>query len=203
MLPDFFHDLQTNQPVTEAVRRFLSTPERQKKLRHINGVAAQGQALARRFGVSLATTETACMAHDLAAVVPRSELVSVAASLGVELSAADLEVPQIIHGPIAAAVLRQRLGITDEDVLNAVRYHSTLRAGASDLECIVFAADKLSFDPTTPNTGFHAAMWAVRETAPLRQLCWLYLDWVVRHGPGLGWRLHPNLMMAHEELTGS
>jgi predicted HD superfamily hydrolase involved in NAD metabolism len=44
---------------------------------------------------------------------------------------------------LAADALRDEYGVEDEDVLNAVRYHTTGRAGMSRLEMIVFLADTL------------------------------------------------------------
>jgi HD superfamily phosphohydrolase YqeK len=136
----------------------------------------------------------------MAAVVPMREILVAAEHLGAPLTEADRAIPQVVHGPVAAAVLQQYLGIDDEDVLNAVRFHTTLRAGASPLEQLVFIADKIALDPTTRHAGFHAALLSAKDTASLRELCWMYLDWAVREGPGLGWRLHPNLLAAWEEM---
>jgi HD superfamily phosphohydrolase YqeK len=182
------------------VRRFLREAGRLDTLRHASRVAAQGRRLARRFGLPLPSSDLACCAHDLAAVVPLRYAVAAAEELEVSLAPADREVPAVIHGRLGAAALRVVLGVDDPDVLNAVENHTTLRAGASNVEALVFVADKLAYDPTTPNVGFHPPLLAARDRAPLRHLCWLYLDWAVREGPGLGWRLHPDLLAAHAEL---
>lgn len=197
----WFTALQDTGDPTGDVLRFLSAAGRADTLRHVSRVAAAGRPLARRFGIPLDSSDLACCAHDLAAVVPPREIVAAAGALGVPLSAADREIVPVVHGPVAAAVLQAALGVTDIDALNAVRYHTTLRAGASDLEALVFVADKLAYDPTTAATGFHAALRAARRTAPLRALCLIYLEWAVWEGPGLGWRLHPNLLAAHAELA--
>ena len=51
------------------------------------------------------------------------------------------------HAISGSAYIRVELGITDEDIINAVRYHTTGRAGMSLLEKIIFLADKVE-----PNT---------------------------------------------------
>jgi len=51
------------------------------------------------------------------------------------------EQPQLIHG-FAAAEILGRYGVRDKDIENAVRYHTTGRAGMSRLEKIVYLADK-------------------------------------------------------------
>ena len=156
--------------------------------------------LSRRLGLSLAASDLACTAHDLAGVVPLRHIVQVAEALGVPLTTDDYAIPQVVHGPVAAAVLRQALGVEDVDVLNAVANHSTLRAGASPLEQVVFIADKLAYDPTTAATGYYAGLAAARDQVRLDKLCWLFLDWAVREGPRLGWRLHPKLVAAEADL---
>ena len=50
------------------------------------------------------------------------------------------EQPQLIHG-FAAAEILGRYGVRDKDIENAVRYHTTGRAGMSRLEKIVYLAD--------------------------------------------------------------
>jgi len=99
----------TGLPVAD-VRRFLRDVGRPDTLRHVSRVAAVGCRLARRFGVPLAQTDLACTAHDLAAVVPLRDIVA-AEMLRVPLSEADRAIPQVVHGPVAAAVLRVRLRI--------------------------------------------------------------------------------------------
>ncbi|MGH2522770.1 MAG: HD domain-containing protein [Anaerolineales bacterium] len=200
-IPRWFEALvPTGHPVSD-VRRFLREAERVDTLRHVSRVAGAGRRLGRRFGVPLAQSDLACTAHDLAAVIPLCEIIPAAEMLGVALSVADRAIPQIVHGPVAAMVLRERLGVGDEDVLNAVRHHTTLRAGAAPLEMLAFIADKIAFDPTTRDASFHPALVAaMKSNASLPELCGLYLDWAVCEGPRLGWRLHPNLVAAHDAL---
>ena len=92
-------------PVSD-VRCFLRDVGRPDTLRHVSRVAAVGRRLARRFGVPLAQSDLACTAHDLAAVVPLRNVLAAAEALGVPLTEADRAIPQVVHGPVAAAVLR-------------------------------------------------------------------------------------------------
>lgn len=52
-----------------------------------------------------------------------------------------LKAPQIIHSYLGALFAREFYGIDDEDILNAITYHTTGRANMSDLEKIIFLAD--------------------------------------------------------------
>ncbi len=106
----------------------------------------------------------------------------------------------LLHGPIAAAVLHHRLGVTDSGVLDAVKYHTTGRPGASPLELAVFVADKIALHPAAQQRGFVAAVRQAAEKS-LRGAAVVYLDWIVSNGPRLGWVLHPRLLAAYEELA--
>ena len=90
-------------PVVD-VRRFLRAVGRPDTLRHVSRVAAVGRRLARRFGVPLAQSDLACIAHDLAAVVPLRNVLAAAEALGVPLTEADRAIPQVVHGPVAAVL---------------------------------------------------------------------------------------------------
>lgn len=200
MTADHFVLLQNTANPVQDVRHFLRQVGRLDTLKHVTQVRAAGRRLARRFEAPLPPVDLACLAHDLAAVVPQAEVAATAEAWGVALSASDRAIPAVIHGPLAAAVLERRLGVADADVLNAVRYHTTLRAGASPLEQLVFVADKIALDPTSRDTGFHAALLAAKDAAPLPELCLIYLDWVVTEAPSLGWQVHPNAQAAWEAL---
>ncbi len=65
---------------------------------------------------------------------------------GVLLDTAWLRHPILWHGPCAALYLKRELGIRDTGVLNAVRWHTTGRAGMSGLERAVFLADATGGD---------------------------------------------------------
>lgn len=49
----------------------------------------------------------------------------------------------LAHGKIASMVMAMEWGITDRDILNAVSYHTTGRAGMSILERVLFLADAI------------------------------------------------------------
>lgn len=49
----------------------------------------------------------------------------------------------VLHQYSGAYVLEHAFGITDQEILNAVRYHTSGRAGMSDLEKLIFLADML------------------------------------------------------------
>ncbi len=199
-MTEIFADLRASGKPAADVKRFYRTSGRLDTLAHVVQVAAEAQVLAARHGVDLEATNLAALAHDLAAVVPVAEMPAVAQRMGIIVREVDRVIPVLLHGPIAAAAIEKGLGIDDEDVLNAVRYHSTLRAGASTLEKIVFLADKIAYDPKSPHRGVYVP--ALRAAESLDGAALVYLDFLLDHAWQFGWLLHPHAVAAYRDLVG-
>ena len=67
---------------------------------------------------------------------------------GIILDNVQLHAPKLWHEMSGSIVVRDELGIDDEDILNAIRYHTTGRAGMSLLEKVIFTADFTSEERT-------------------------------------------------------
>ena len=197
---DYFAELSPGGDPGVDVERFYRAVNRLDTLDHVSRVAAEAQHLAKHHGADCAAAHLAALAHDLAAVVPVKEMLAVAEDMGLPVSEADQDIPKLLHGPIAAAALVVKLGVRDEDVLNAVCYHSTLRAGASTLEKIIFVADKLAHDPTSPHGGEYVA--AMRAARSLDEAALVYLGFLRDYAPRHGWTMHPNAVAAYRDLAG-
>ncbi len=63
----------------------------------------------------------------------------------------DMEISGCWHAIAGAAFIEHVLGIDDRDIINAVRYHTTARAGMSPLESTIFLADFTSADRDYPD----------------------------------------------------
>lgn len=116
------------------------TPARYK---HVLGVVETSVALARRFGAPVLDAELAASFHDLAREWPQDRLLAHARDRKLDVPAAWLEAPILLHGPVAADVARVEYGVEDADVLNAVYYHTTGRPGMGELEMVLFVADAI------------------------------------------------------------
>lgn len=58
--------------------------------------------------------------------------------------------PALAHSKVAAAILEHEYGVDDEDVLNAVKSHTTGRVGMSLLEEVVYVADAIEENRNYP-----------------------------------------------------
>ena len=197
---DYFVALAPSGDPVLDVQRFYQDADLGGTLAHVTQVAAEAQALAVRHSADVAAANLAALAHDLAAVVPVAERPSIAEQMGVGVSEVDRAMPALLHGPIAAAVLAEKLDVRNEDLLNAVRFHTTLRAGASTLEKIIFVADKIAYDPSSPHQGEYLA--ALQAAESLDRAVLAYLDFLLDNTWRHRWYLHPQAVAAYRDLVG-
>lgn len=97
--------------------------------------------LATRFGADREKTRLAALSHDIYRGVKADALNIYVKQLG--LPKKYLDNCNLAHAKVAAEMLKKDFDITDEDVLNAVRYHTTGRPGMSMLEKVIFLADSI------------------------------------------------------------
>jgi predicted HD superfamily hydrolase involved in NAD metabolism len=81
----------------------------------------------------------------------------------------------LAHSKVAAAILENEFGVDDEDVLNAVRYHTTARKDMSILEETIFVADVVEDNRTYSDLDYYQQL-AYRD---LDQACLEILEYTI------------------------
>jgi predicted HD superfamily hydrolase involved in NAD metabolism len=168
-------------------------------LDHIDRVVAEAQRLAPRYGVDPERAALAAQGHDLARALEPGELLRLAHELGVPVDEADEAVPILLHGPVGARLLERDHGITDPEVLDAARYHTTARPAMSMLEKLIFVADKIEPDKVRQQ----ARLEPVRRLAQAGDLdgaVLAYLDSQLQEAVRRRWLLHPLGVRARNHL---
>ncbi|RNF40995.1 bis(5'-nucleosyl)-tetraphosphatase (symmetrical) YqeK [Planococcus salinus] len=107
---------------------------------HVIGVMAKATELAQTFGVPEEKAKVAAILHDVAKFSDRDWMKSIIISEKMDPLLLEYHA-ELWHAPVGAYVAQKEFGVQDEDILNAIRYHTTGRAGMSDLEKIIYIAD--------------------------------------------------------------
>jgi len=100
--------------------------------------------LAERFGADVEKARLAGLLHDIMKNVEHENMLQFIEDSGIILMYADRCAPPVWHAIAGEAYIRRELLIDDPDLLNAIRYHTTGRAGMSLLEKVVYLADLTS-----------------------------------------------------------
>lgn len=121
-----------------------------KRWDHTLGVMSTAAALARRFGGDVEKADIAALLHDYCKYWPIDEQRRVYNEEGLDADLLNYDA-QLLHGPIAAEVVCKRYGIADEEILDAIRYHTSGRERMTLLDKIVCLADYIEPGRDFPN----------------------------------------------------
>ncbi|MGX7030910.1 bis(5'-nucleosyl)-tetraphosphatase (symmetrical) YqeK [Vagococcus zengguangii] len=112
----------------------------EKRFKHVLGVEQSALELADQYGGNLEKASIAALVHDYCKERPKADFLAymTKCSYPVDLIKFGNE---IWHGVVGADMIRDELGIHDEEILNAVRHHTTGAANMSLLEQIIYVAD--------------------------------------------------------------
>ncbi|MBI2936241.1 MAG: bis(5'-nucleosyl)-tetraphosphatase (symmetrical) YqeK [Chloroflexi bacterium] len=165
---------------------------------HIQRTRQVARELATLSGVDVGKVDLAAAAHDLARAMEGETLLVEAARLGIAVSPVEAAVPILLHGPVAAERLRQELAIADSGVLEAVRWHTTARAGLGRVAQVVFLADKL--DPEKVAANPHRERVKALAQSSLERAMLEYLTHELEGLLKQGALIHPASIEARNDL---
>lgn len=129
----------------------LQTRLNEKRFIHSLNVADAAVTLARRFGADEEKAYLAGLLHDITKNETDENQLQIMESGGIILSMTQRNNPKLWHAMSAMIYLRDTLGIKDEEILGAVRWHTTGKAGMTLLEKVVFIADYISDERDYPD----------------------------------------------------
>ena len=165
---------------------------------HIERSRDVGRELAARFGVNAAKVDLGVATHDLARAMRPDGLLSEARRLGLDVHPVEERHPVLLHGAVAAYRLEHEDGLTDPDVLEAVRWHTTGRGGMGEVAKVVFLADKL--DPVkVEHYAYLEGVWTALENG-LDGAILKLLDQELAYFLEEGMLVHPESVELRNEL---
>ena len=166
---------------------------------HLERVSEGARALAARWDVDPERAALGGFLHDVARAQPPPTLLRQARDLGLPVGPVEEAVPLLLHGPVGARLACPEADSTEQDVVTAIAWHSTAREGMSNLEKVVFLADKL--DPDKQGyypPGLERLPELAQEHLDLAVV--RYLEWQVRHLLERGGVIHPAALDARNWL---
>ncbi len=128
------------------IRRIEEALERRVKrsrLEHTFGVVSMARELARIHGADETKAELAAYLHDYCKYDDDKTLLESIEAEGLSGDRIITAQPKLGHGYAAAQVAQHEFGIEDQEVLDAIRYHTFGRQGMGRLEKIIYIADAI------------------------------------------------------------
>lgn len=126
---------------THSINDYIEKNISKKRKQHIYGVRKIALELAVLYNVDAEKVEIAALFHDMFKELSEQEMNNYVRQFN--LDSKYLNNRNLAHSKIAAIIMEKEYNITDQDILNAVSYHTTGKSNMSQLEKIIFIADAI------------------------------------------------------------
>ena len=168
-----------------------------RRISHVLGTEQEALRLAERWGADPDKARRAALLHDCTKKRNLAEQLETAERFQVPLDDMERREIKLLHAKTGAGIAAAVFG-TDEEITNAIRWHTTGRGGMTLLEKVIYLADYI--EPTRDFPG-------VEE---LRRVCYedldagllLGLEMTIREMESRNAPIHPKTLEARGALKG-
>lgn len=132
---------KTNHLSLKKLRKEMKKVQDSKRFEHTLGVEYMAAALAMRYGCDIEAARIAGLLHDCAKCLTDEKRLSICRKHHISVTSVEQKNPFLLHAKVGAYLARKKYGVKNQDILNAIRSHTTGRKNMSTLEKIIFVAD--------------------------------------------------------------
>ena len=147
------------------IRKHLKKKLDPRRFEHTLGVEFTCAALAMRYGYDIKKAQLAGLLHDCAKRYPGPELLRRCLEREIPVTPAEEADPSLLHAKLGAWMAKEKYGVEDEEILEAIRCHTTGKPGMSLLDKLLYVADYIEPERDT-----------APELAQFRKMAFIDLD---------------------------
>lgn len=136
--------------ITE-MKKLLKASLPHKRFKHSLAVYDTALELAAVYGLDKEKVGVGALLHDCGREIPTRDLLMHTIALGLPMDNVERNQPILLHAKLGVYYAREKYGVTDQEILDAIRFHTTGAAGMSKMAMVVYLADLL--EPTRDFAG--------------------------------------------------
>lgn len=164
---------------------------------HSLGVAKKAIELAKIYGVQEEIAKKVGIAHDIAKEMTDEEMIEYAKANNIRIDEIETVKPSLLHGKIGADIAAKKYGFT-EDMVNAIKWHTTGREDMSMLEKIIYVADKT--EENRKGTRFNLEKSRELSTQNIDETLIFLMNEFITYNVKNEWLIHPETIIARNDL---
>ena len=134
---------KVHHPLYDTLNDYLSTHLSERRYKHSLATAQTAKKLALHHGVDPEKAEFAGLCHDIAKEFKNEDSLKWIEAYNILKDPCVVDNPNIAHGEVGAAFLQTEFGISDAEILDAVRWHTYGHPNMTLLSKIVYLADAM------------------------------------------------------------
>lgn len=144
----------------EALRPIALSYLKPKRMPHVLGTEQEAVCLAERYGADVTKARIAALLHDCTKKLDMDEQLALCRQYAIPLDELEQKALKLLHSKTGAAIARDVFAVDDE-VYNAILYHTTGKPDMTLLEKIIYLADYI--EPTRDFPGVETLRKTVYE----------------------------------------
>lgn len=152
--------------------------------------------LAKRYDVAIDKVSLAALLHDYAKCFTEDELKQSITKFSLPRELLQYH-KELWHGPVGAMIAKEKYGIVDQTILNAIYYHTTGRENMGVLELIIFVADYIEPGRSFPGVEEVRNMAELNLKEAARKALQNTIIFLMRKDA----TIYPDTFLAYNELT--
>lgn len=180
----------------EEARRIVKDQLTKDRYEHTLRVCETAMNLAEIYRESKKKVILASLFHDYAKCLPKEQLKQLVQTYKLPSQLLDYH-HELWHGPVGAKLVEDKHEIKDEDILNAIRFHTTGRPQMSQIELIVFISDYI--EPARSFPGLDEVRKLAKEN--LQKAAQQALKNTIIHLVNKNALIYPDTILAYNDLT--
>lgn len=184
------------QVLKNEIKQYLVSKNCEKTYYHCMEVGGYAYQLGEKYLTSPEKVSIAGYLHDISAIYPNNQRINVAQKYGIELNEAEMAFPMIIHQKISKSIAKMDFGIEDNEILSAIECHTTLKKNYSDIDLVLFVADKIKWDQEGKPPYLDGLLQALN--CSLENAAYFYIDYILKRDIKV---VHPWLRDAYNQLN--
>lgn len=180
----------------EKMQQLLEESLAPKRFKHSVNVYKTALELAKAHKLPVEKIAVSALLHDCGREVPTKESAAKADALGIAIDEVERSQQILLHAKLGAYYAREKYGVTDEEILDGILYHTTGAAGMSELAKVVFLADMI--EPGRDFPGVEELRKAARKNLDKAML--MAYSNTMRYLLDGGLLIHPHCINGYNEL---
>lgn len=125
----------------EQILNYLQEHLKESRYNHTLGVCESAIELAKTYSCDEYKAKIAALLHDCGKCLSSKEIIDIMKKEKYHMDEVEQSFPEIMHGRAGAHIAKEVMGINDEEILEAIRFHTTGKEDMNLLEKIIYLAD--------------------------------------------------------------
>lgn len=138
----------------EKIKELLKNRLDEYRFTHSLGVADKAKELAALYGQNEDRAYFAGLVHDITKNTPYEEQLQIIENGGIILNSEEKNNRKLLHAISGSVYIEKELGVTDKEIISAVRYHTTGKCNMTVFEKIIYIADFISAERSFSGVEF-------------------------------------------------